>query len=307
VKLVVDVLRWPKEEEYIVIRALIYGCGENAKKYTENILGEGYEIVAYIDQNREGFYRGIKIDNMDSIVKYSFDEIIITMSDIYECYNVRNTLRTVYGISGDIISLLCQDTKFIEVFSDQRSEFIKDMALYISENGIGGSCAEAGVFRGDSARFINKYFSDRKLYLFDTFEGFSQEELDFEISNIKEGFNSDFFDKALFDNTSVELVTEKMIHKENLIIKKGLFPESAGDVEDKFCFVNLDMDLYLPMYNALEFFYPKMSKGGVILMHDYFHSGLQGVKKAVEDFENKQGIKLIKVPIGDHISIAVVV
>ena len=42
-------------------------------------------------------------------------------------------------------------------------------------------------------------------------------------------------------------------------------------------------------------------------MHDYFHAGLQGVKKAIEDFEDKQGIKLTRIPIGDHISIAIVV
>ena len=92
------------------------------------------------------------------------------------------------------------------------------------------------VCRGDSAKFINKYFSDRKLYLFDTFEGFAQEDLDFEINHIKEGFNSDFFEKDLFDNTSLELVVEKMTYKDNLIIKKGIFPKTAEGGRRVFLF-----------------------------------------------------------------------
>lgn len=61
--------------------------------------------------------------------------------------------------------------------------------------------------------------------------------------------------------------------------KKRFFPESAEGIQDSFCFVNLDMDLYQPMLNGLRFFYDKMEKNGVILLHDYFHEGLQGVKK----------------------------
>ena len=38
--------------------------------------------------------------------------------------------------------------------------------------GIQGSVAECGVYLGDFAYFINKYFSNRTMYLFDTFEGF---------------------------------------------------------------------------------------------------------------------------------------
>ena len=49
-----------------MIKVLIYGCGENAKRYSEKIFEEGYEIVAYIDQNRDGFYRGIKIDRVEN-------------------------------------------------------------------------------------------------------------------------------------------------------------------------------------------------------------------------------------------------
>ena len=67
------------------------------------------------------------------------------------------------------------------------------------------------------------------------------------------------------------------------------------------------MDLYQPMLAGLRFFYSKMYPGGVILMHDYFHPELPGVKQAVEEFEKETQITLCKVPIGDFCSIAVIV
>ena len=86
-----------------------------------------------------------------------------------------------------------------------------------------------------------------------------------------------------------------MIHPNKVILKKSWVPDSFEGVEDTFSFVHLDMDLYQPMLAALEFFWNKVSVGGMICLHDYFHPELPGVKKAVADFERSQGLKLAKV------------
>ena len=112
-------------------------------------------------------------------------------------------------------------------------------------------------------------------------------------------------DSGLFDDTSVARVMEKMTYPSNVIIKKGWFPQSAEGIEDTFCFVNLDTDLYQPILSGLEFFWDKIEIGGCILVHDYFHPMLPGVKKAVEDFEKMKDVKLQKMPIGDGCSIAI--
>ncbi len=52
--------------------------------------------------------------------------------------------------------------------------------------------------------------------------------------------------------------------------------------ERRFSFVHLDVDLYESTLAGLEYFYPRLIPGGVILSHDY--SILAGVKKAFEDF-----------------------
>lgn len=43
----------------------------------------------------------------------------------------------------------------------------------------------------------------------------------------------------------------------------------------------------------------------VILAHDYYNYGLAGVKEAVSEFEREVGFPLVKIPIGDGQSIAI--
>ena len=98
----------------------------------------------------------------------------------------------------------------------------------------------------------------------------------------------------------------KMSHKENVIIKKGYFPQSViGDKNlenESFCFVSLDADLYKPILEGLKFFYPKMVKGGVIVIDDYYSQLYSGVKKAVDEFCEEYGINIL--PIGDELSVS---
>ena len=63
----------------------------------------------------------------------------------------------------------------------------------------------------------------------------------------------------------------------------GIFPGSAKPLEDrKFALVHLDMDLYQGTLEALNWFYPRMQQGGVIITHDYLV--LAGPTKAFEEF-----------------------
>ena len=83
----------------------------------------------------------------------------------------------------------------------------------------------------------------------------------------------------------------KMRYRENVIIKKGLFPASAKEIDEKFAFVSLDMDLFNPIFEGLEFFWPKMSPGGVIFVHDY--DCWDGVTKAVMKFSSENNVGYI--------------
>ena len=225
-----------------------------------------------------------------------FDSVIVgTFTGFYE---IRSQLESM-GIPRHKI-----DVSHIELSVRAREAFLHDFAKEINAQNLEGSVAELGVYRGDFARRINECFKDKTLYLFDTFEGFEDKDL----TQSKDGKMGANLGKKHFSNTSVELVLGKMPYPKQCVIKKGWFPQSSvGCENERFCFVNLDADLYEPILAGLEFFYPKMVRGGVILIHEYFSAGYVGVKKAVNEFVHKFGLcNFQKLPIGDNLSIAII-
>jgi hypothetical protein len=190
------------------------------------------------------------------------------------------------------------DVYYIYFAVKSRVVFLEKLAEHFKERQVEGSLAEGGVFQGEFAKEINRVFSDKTLYLFDTFTGFDKRDIAKEQSG---GFSE--FGEGHLNTTSEDIVLSNLPFPNKCVIKKGFFPETTVGVEDRFCFVNLDFDLYDPILAGLEFFYPRMVDGGVILIHDYFNPRYRGVKAAVADFDKKNALKLM--PIGDGISIAV--
>lgn len=164
----------------------------------------------------------------------------------------------------------------------------------IKKRKIAGAVAEVGVFRGEFAQYINYAFPDRKCYLFDTFEGFDVEEA---FEEVKNGNCTNAFIEA-YKQTDIEMVLARMKYVHNVIIKQGFFPESLNGLEDCFAFVSLDVDFEKSIYEGLKYFYPRLSVGGYIFIHDY-NSDLLGVRKAIDNYEKDNGIILCKVPLCD--------
>lgn len=155
------------------------------------------------------------------------------------------------------------------------------------------------MFRGENAREINRYFPKRVLHLYDTFEGFQQKDIEIEHTVGRKDAKA-----GQFSDTSEELVMEHMEYPRQVVIHKGYFPETAKGLNEKFCFVRIDVDLYAPTEAALKIFAPLMVKGGVILVHDYFGSQYPGIKSVVRKFMNEHQ-ELRKIPIGDTMTIAI--
>jgi O-methyltransferase len=153
-----------------------------------------------------------------------------------------------------------------------------------------GSVAELGVYKGKFARYINQYFPNRSLYLFDTFEGFDNRDIVAEKENKFSSGEQDFSD------TSVESVLKLMQYPEKCIPVKGFFPESAENIQATFVFVSIDADLYEPIYHGLVFFYPKLVPGGYIFIHDFNNDNYKGSRKAVEQFCVEQKISCLPLP-----------
>lgn len=148
---------------------------------------------------------------------------------------------------------------------------------------ISGDIAEVGTYQGASSKLIAEArdsttlttggnISDKHIYLFDTFEGLPA------LSDI---------DRSLFYEgqygANVADVRKYLSLYKNISIHKGFFPKTAEPIKDKkFSFVHLDVDTYESTKAAVEFFYSRMEKGGVILSHDYINS--PGVRQAVDEY-----------------------
>jgi O-methyltransferase len=136
---------------------------------------------------------------------------------------------------------------------------------------IEGDFAELGVWQGFSARLIHQYAPDRRLHLFDTFCGFDPRDLDVKLP------------PELFADTTVETVLKRISPRnDNVVVHRGRFPDTATEAAGKFAFVHLDADMFQPTTAGLEYFYPRMSKGSVIVVHDY--NTWMGARQAVDQF-----------------------
>lgn len=212
-------------------------------------------------------------------------------------------IKNRYHLIREIEKNLNADKKEFEIsdYSHERyyrNDYVrlKTLELLVDEikrADIKGQIAELGVFQGDFAQFLNAAFPDRKLYLFDTFDGFDEEELTKEVESSVISATQD-----IYKNTSVQRVMAKMKYKENVVINQGLFPSSVNGLEDEFAFVSLDCDWEESLYQGLCYFYPRLIAGGYIMIHDY-NNFLDCAQKAMERYERNMNMRLPKVPICD--------
>lgn len=150
-----------------------------------------------------------------------------------------------------------------------------------------GAAAELGVYRGFFARCINQLLPERKIYLFDSFEGFAEE-----------ACATDTF-QAAHANTTIEKVLAILPYPEKVILKPGFFPESLNGLEESFCLVSLDVDFYQTTLEGLRYFWPRIAEGGYLLLHDWGNPKLPGVAKALQDFERENGCRIPAIPLCD--------
>lgn len=172
-------------------------------------------------------------------------------------------------------------TEPFDFTQDTRSLCLDSVARELERNNVPGAVAECGVNEGGFATYISRYFPERTFYLFDTFEGFDPRD----VSRPEEDLPDDFWQRWDYTKATPEKALRNIPYRTQTVVRQGYFPDTAKGLEDeRFAFVNLDMDLYQPIKAGLEFFYPRMSPGGVIFVHDATNRYLTGVRKAIVEF-----------------------
>ena len=260
-------------------RIIIFGSGQMGQMLKKH-LGGDYEVLCFVDNAKEkqGTYlEGVKVLSPKEALKLNPEAILLGVLDNDRGSAMRTQLKEL-GFHGEIIT-----GEMLRVF-DARVATMNLLANEIGERELAGACGELGVYKGEFARCINRAFPDRKLYLFDTFEGFVEGDVNTETA---QGFSR--AKVGDFSDTDEVTVRESMPFKENVITQKGIFPESLSEAseslsDERFVFVSLDADLYEPTKAGLEFFWERLVPYGVIMLHDYNSGQFRGVKKAFVEF-----------------------
>lgn len=154
---------------------------------------------------------------------------------------------------------------------------------------------ECGCWKGHSSylisHLIDKSKKQTKFHIFDSFEGLSKD-----TKNDKElnKFNQKKLKKIRTQFISNEdFVRNSVLKKFNFVeIYKGWIPEKFHLIENrKFSFVHIDVDLYEPTLQSLNFFFPRLVDGGIIVCDDYNSKLFDGSKKAWDEFFSKNKTK----------------
>lgn len=226
-----------------------------------------------------------------------------TMQDLNEDYDLAEKLlgREIVGGLRHHCHLVrepmgCPDGALEK--KDEENDYVRVKTLELLcawLQTVPGAAAELGVYRGAFARCINMLMPERKLYLFDSFEGFEESE---SVREQHAGTCGEGFVEA-HRNTAAEQVLRWMPHRDRVEIRQGYFPQSLDGLEDRFCLVSLDVDFEDTTYEGLRYFWPRLNPGGFLMLHDYHSRSLSGVRRAVERYERDFDTRLPGVPLCD--------
>lgn len=188
-------------------------------------------------------------------------------------YSSKGIMMYDFKSQGDIggIDLIRQIKGETEMLLADQEAYLIYITVKKTEK-IEGDIAEVGVYKGGSAKLIREA-TKKPMHLFDTFEG---------LPELCAKDNPRQFQRGNY-STSLESAKSYLKNYSDISFYKGVFPSTAEPVKNKrFSFVHLDADIYESTLNCLEFFYPRMSRGGVIISHDYPAS--KGVREAFDEF-----------------------
>ncbi|HQW83915.1 MAG TPA: TylF/MycF/NovP-related O-methyltransferase [Ferruginibacter sp.] len=151
---------------------------------------------------------------------------------------------------------------------------------------------EVGVWRGGTAgimaRQLNILKSNANLYLADTFEGVA-----------KAGEQDSFYTGGEHKDTSRHIVEDVLKNKSGYAhykILKGIFPEDTADkilVSEQFGLCHIDVDVYSSAKDIVEWVWPKLITGGIVVFDDYGFHSCTGVTKLVEEYRSYKDRQII--------------
>ena len=188
---------------------------------------------------------------------------------------------------------------------DPHFEWRVHIALWSAARALSvpGDFVECGVNAGFISSAIMNYLDwdskHRKFYLVDTFTGPMTEQ--FSADEIASG-RLKITQSAMAAGayvTDVERVRSNFSEWKDAVVVQGAIPEVLASLTiPQVAFLHIDMNCAAPELAALEFFWPRLSQGGVVLLDDYGHSGYESQSKALDVLINRLKAEVLVLPTG---------
>ena len=183
----------------------------------------------------------------------------------------------------------------MKLLSDQvdEKEIVVILRELVKTKNLAGDVVEFGCFVGTTSVFltkeIEKWNTEKSLWLYDSFEGLPEK------SREDENSLGEVFKKGELLATKKQLISNlrKSGVRKMPKITKGWFSElSKEQIPHKISFAFLDGDYYHSILDPLNLIWENLESGAIIVVDDYGNHALPGALKAVDEWCKKYNIKV---------------
>jgi hypothetical protein len=169
-----------------------------------------------------------------------------------------------------------------------------------------GDFVECGTHTGGTASFVffysKLYETNKKFYLIDTFTGLVENLIS---NEEKKEWKKNKVDPRKVFNCDVESVVRDRFRKyKNIKIVKGEIPKVLQKLKiKKISYLHIDLNSAIPEIAALNFFWDKIPRGGVIIADDYGWPSHTVQKKEWDKFIKSKKNRILSLPTGQGLII----
>jgi O-methyltransferase len=156
---------------------------------------------------------------------------------------------------------------------------------------LSGAIIEIGVWQGGTGGLISKKATlegiNSNVYLCDTFEGV-----------VKTGENDTVYVGGEHSDTSQQIVEKLLgtLGTKNVKILKGIFPDDTEQlvVDSDFRLCHIDVDVYQSAKDILEWVWPKLVRGGIVVFDDFGFETCVGIAQLINEEKTKNDRTIIQ-------------
>lgn len=170
--------------------------------------------------------------------------------------------------------------------------FCKDLGSTFVECGV-----NIGILTGSILKLLDKtgYGQLENIYLFDTFTNIPEDQFDEKSEPLGRWHNTNNYTEDLYDYVKGQFSKHDLVK-----VIQGRVPEILEQYQHikDVSYLSLDMNIVYPEKAAMEFFWDRMVKGGIVLLDDYGYANHEEQQKYFDQFCRERNTVPVQIPTG---------